>query len=350
MVLIIKVAGKICLCLVLAFSVIFLCGASGEKLPGISAQSAVLVHNGQIIYDKNADCRLPMASTTKIMTAIVTIENAMLDDMVEIEAEHCNVEGSSMYLKPGTQKTVHELLMGLLLVSGNDAALALSDHVAGNVEKFTDLMNSKAKAIGLANTNFKNPHGLNHSSHYTTAYDLALLMEYCMDNEVFRDIISMKSFESDGAQLLNHNKLLFSCPGCTGGKTGYTLASGRCLVSCCEREGARVICVTLSAPDDWNDHMALYDWVYANYSMRSVTDNVHFSTPLISDSVNMAQLVPESEREIFARDNAEIKLESEMPWFTFKPVHKGSKGGKVSFFVDGNKLGEYYLIYSEDLI
>lgn len=329
---------------------LFLCGAGKERVPRLSAQSAIILHEGNVLFEKNADCRLPMASTTKIMTAILTLENSDTDEMVRIREEHCAVEGSSMYLKAGSDKSVLDLLKGLLLVSGNDAALALADHVAGDSDSFTELMNRKAKELGMKNTHFNNPHGLNHAAHYTTAYDLALLMEYCMENELFCDIISMKSFENDGAQLLNHNKLLFCCPGCIGGKTGYTMASGRCLVSCCEREGARLVCVTLSAPDDWNDHMKLYDWVYDSHSMRSVTEEVFFSAPVISDSRDETILVPERDSAIFARDDAEIKLKAQLPWFVFKPVKRGETGGKVSIYVDGKEAGEYYLIYSEDYI
>ena len=325
----------------------FLCGSGISRAPALSAQSAVLVCEGEVLYEKNARLRLPMASTTKIMTAILAIENANTEDIVSIKPEHCMVEGSSMYLRPESDKTVLELLKGLLLVSGNDAALALADHVAGDCDKFVEMMNRKAADLGLENTHFTNPHGLSHASHYTTAYDLALLMEYCMDNELFRHIVAMKSFESDGAQLLNHNKLLFSCPGCIGGKTGYTEASGRCLVSCCEREGAQVICVTLSAPDDWNDHMALYNWVYDNFSLRSLTENQSFPVPLVSDEKSYVFLVPEKEESTFVRDSSEIRLEAQLPWFAVEPLKAGERGGKVSIFVDGIKTGEYYLIYSE---
>lgn len=325
----------------------FLCGSGISRAPALSAQSAVLVCEGEVLYEKNARLRLPMASTTKIMTAILAIENANTEDIVSIKPEHCMVEGSSMYLRPESDKTVLELLKGLLLVSGNDAALALADHVAGDCDKFVEMMNRKAVDLGLENTHFTNPHGLSHASHYTTAYDLALLMEYCMDNELFRRIVAMKSFESDGAQLLNHNKLLFSCPGCIGGKTGYTEASGRCLVSCCEREGAQVICVTLSAPDDWNDHMALYNWVYDNFSLRSLTENQSFPVPLVSNEKSYVFLVPEKEESTFVRDSSEIRLEAQLPWFAVEPLKAGERGGKVSIFVDGIKTGEYYLIYSE---
>lgn len=347
MVLIIKIKRKFGLCCAMLYALHFLCGSGISRAPALSAQSAVLVCEGEVLYEKNARLRLPMASTTKIMTAILAIENANTEDIVSIKPEHCMVEGSSMYLRPESDKTVLELLKGLLLVSGNDAALALADHVAGDCDKFVEMMNRKAADLGLENTHFTNPHGLSHASHYTTAYDLALLMEYCMDNELFRHIVAMKSFESDGAQLLNHNKLLFSCPGCIGGKTGYTEASGRCLVSCCEREEAQVICVTLSAPDDWNDHMALYNWVYDNFSLRSLTENQSFPVPLVSDEKSYVFLVPEKEESTFVRDSSEIRLEAQLPWFAVEPLKAGERGGKVSIFVDGIKTGEYYLIYSE---
>lgn len=347
MVLIIKIKRKFGLCCAMLYALHFLCGSGISRAPALSAQSAVLVCEGEVLFEKNARLRLPMASTTKIMTAILAIENANTEDIVSIKPEHCMVEGSSMYLRPESDKTVLELLKGLLLVSGNDAALALADHVAGDCDKFVEMMNRKAADLGLENTHFTNPHGLSHASHYTTAYDLALLMEYCMDNELFRHIVAMKSFESDGAQLLNHNKLLFSCHGCIGGKTGYTEASGRCLVSCCEREGAQVICVTLSAPDDWNDHMALYNWVYENFSLRSLTENQSFPVPLVSNEKSYVFLVPEKEESTFVRDSSEIRLEAQLPWFAVEPLKAGERGGKVSIFVDGIKTGEYYLIYSE---
>ena len=324
-----------------------LCGAAKYE-KSISAASAVLMHDGQVLYGKNENSRLPMASTTKLMTAIVTIENTEPDEVVKIAPEYCAIEGSSMYLKPGTEKTVLELLKGLMLVSGNDAALALAGHVSGTTEKFVALMNKKAAELGMKDTHFTNPHGLNNSSHYSTARDMAILMEYCMENELFAKISSQKSFDCDGAQLLNHNKLLFICEGCVGGKTGYTMASGRCLVSCCEREGVRVVCVTLSAPDDWNDHMALYKWCYDKYSPRSVTDGISFSVPILAEGREEILLLPERELSVFVEDRALVSLDAHLPWFVFEPVEKGEKGGLVSIYIDGKSVGEYYLIYSED--
>ena len=347
MVLIIKIKRKIALCLAIASVWGTLCAAA-KDVPAISADAAVLMHEGRVLYGKNENTRLPMASTTKLMTAILAIENTEAYDTVEITGEHCAVEGSSMYLKPGTEKTVLELLKGLILVSGNDAALALADYIAGNTERFVELMNRKAAELGMNDTHFANPHGLSHPEHYSSARDMAVLMEYCMNNELFARISSMKSFDCDGAQLLNHNKLLFICKGCTGGKTGYTMASGRCLVSSCEREGARVICVTLSAPDDWNDHMTLFNWCFDNYSPRSVTADLSFSVPILADGRENATLIPEMERSVFVEDTAVVRLDARLPWFVFEPVKKGEIAGKVSIYVDEESIGEYYLIYSED--
>lgn len=323
-------------------------GASADKTPQISARSAVLMHEGRPLYEKRAHERLPMASTTKLMTAILAIENAKPQDAVKILPEYCMVEGSSMYLKPDTERTVEELLKGLLLVSGNDAALALAHHISGSVEAFTALMNTKAKELGMQDTHFQNPHGLSHEDHYSSAYDLALLMEYCMENETFSRIAAMKSFENDGAVLLNHNKLLFICKGCEGGKTGYTMAAGRCLVSCCRREGVSIVCVTLSAPEDWNDHMALYDWCYSTHSPRCLTENQRLSVSLASADDEEAYLVPEKEHHAFVSDASEIRLDIRLPWLVFKPVRQGDAGAKVSIFVDGVEYGEYYLIYDKD--
>ena len=349
MVLIIRIKRNIVSLLIIVCMFGNTCSASAANVPVISADSAVIMCEGRPLYSKNAAQRRPMASTTKLMTAIIAIEEAAMDDEVSIEWEHCNIEGSSMYLKPETKVSVLQLIKGLLLVSGNDAALALADHVAGSSEKFAKLMNKKAKSLGMDNTNFVNPHGLNHPSHYSTAEDMAKLMEYCMENELFRELIALKSFKSDGAQLLNHNKLLFVCEGCAGGKTGYTKAAGRCLVSACEREGQMLVCVTLSAPDDWNDHMALYDWCYSRYSLRSATENISFSVPLVSEKADdAAVLVPQCEMSVFVEDNCDITLEGFIPWFSFKPIEKGKIGGRVVINVDGKSLGEYYLIYSED--
>ncbi|MBR6840596.1 MAG: D-alanyl-D-alanine carboxypeptidase, partial [Oscillospiraceae bacterium] len=241
--------------------------AYAAPAPAVQAEAVVVMSgDGGVLYAKNADTRRLIASTTKLMTALVCLENTSIDDVCTAQERHCRVEGSSMYLKAGERYTVRELLLGLLLSSGNDAALALAEYTAGSEGAFVQMMNRKAQELGLRDTHFENPHGLDAKSHYSTASDLARLMLACMENGAFRSLAVQRSAEVQGLTLLNHNKLLTLCPGCVGGKTGYTRAAGRCLVSCCERDGMRLVCVTLSDPDDWNDHRTLYDWAYANFT------------------------------------------------------------------------------------
>lgn len=330
--------------------VLSLCAeARGENAPGVSAESALVMHaGGQVIYEKNADRRALIASTTKIMTAIVSLENLELEEQVKIMPEACGVEGSSMYLEPGQSYTVRELLCGLLLVSGNDAALALAIHTAGSVESFTRLMNRKAKELGMSGSRFMNPHGLNADGHYSTARDMARLMAHCMENADFASIISLPSCSVGDQTLVNHNRLLGLCPGCIGGKTGYTQAAGRCLVSCCQRDGTRYICVTLNAPDDWNDHVRLYDWAFSAYSQRDVSAGVSFEIPLVSGTKDVALIAPEP-LFLFLPKSAELRLEAEMPWFAFAPVEAGEPAGKLSVYCGDDMLAEVPLSYQENI-
>lgn len=319
-----------------------------STVPAVSAKSAIIMSGGAVLYEKNADLRLPMASTTKLMTAIIALENCSLDDVVDIKSEYCNIEGSSMYLTPGEKCTVRELMAGLLLVSGNDAATALAGHIAGDNAHFAALMNEKARDLGMENTHYSNPHGLHDESHYTTARDLARLMIYCMQNPFFAELDAAKQYAIGDKLLLNHNRLLDICPGCIGGKTGYTESAGRCLVSCCERKGARTVCVTLNAPNDWNDHCSLYDWAYSACVKRCVTDSLSFSIPVISGDTRWVYLVPEKELTVLLPCDAEISLRAELPWFEFAPVHAGERGGRVTVSVDGETIAEYYLVYKNE--
>lgn len=241
----------------------------------VSAKSAALYDpaSKSFLYTKNADMQLPMASTTKIMTALVAIENADLDKSVSISDDAIGTEGSSLYLKRGETMTMKDLLMGLMLRSANDAAAAIAYEISGSIEAFAEKMNEKATQIGALNTNFTNPHGLDNPSHYTTAKDLAIITAEALSNKTFLNIVSTKKHiikNSDGeARLLtNHNKLLNLYDGAIGVKTGFTKKSGRCLVGAAERDGTRLISVTINAPDDWNDHKALFD--YGFFKLKSV--------------------------------------------------------------------------------
>ena len=226
----------------------------------VSATAAVLMDAdmGQVLYEKNGDRQMLIASTTKIMTALVVLEHAAPDDVITVTPNHM-AEGSSMYLRAGETVRVEELLYGLLLCSGNDAALALTE-CAGGLTPFVALMNEKAAALGMAHTSFANPNGLDADGHYSTARDMAVLAAAAVENPTFRRICSSRSVTIGQRTMENHNRLLRQVEGCVGLKTGYTQAAGRTLVSCTERDGCRLVAVTLQDGNDWVDHAALYDY------------------------------------------------------------------------------------------
>ena len=245
---------------------ILICPCMAESI-GTSAQSAILLDcdSGEVLYDKNADPPMLIASTTKIMTLLVALDRARLDDTVEVKASHMT-EGSSMYLTPGETVTVEELLYGLLLCSGNDAALCLADYCGGGVEPFVAMMNKKSAALGMTNTTFENPNGLDGEHHCSTARDMARLAQAAVSDPTFCRLCSTKTVTVGGRVMTNHNRLLQQLDGCIGMKTGYTKAAGRTLVSCCERDGCRLAAVTLNDGNDWADHTALYEWAFAGES------------------------------------------------------------------------------------
>ena len=250
--------------------------STGAMAFSLSAQSAILIDGatGEVIYEKNADKKMPMASTTKIMTAICTTENINSNVPIRVNSDAAGIEGSSIYLKAGEKITIKELLCGMLLNSGNDAATALALEVAGSVEKFSEIMNKTAIKIGANSTNFKNSSGLYDENHYTTARDLAKIAAYAMENPLIRWIVGLMEIKisNDGKglrYLKNHNKLLWQYEGCTGIKTGYTKKCGRCLVSSAKRGSKELIAVTLNAPDDWRDHKILFDYGFKDENTPS---------------------------------------------------------------------------------
>ncbi len=247
---------KLCSVLLIAALVVLPCRTEAVQL---SAAAAILMDadTGDILYEKDAGRRMRIASTTKIMTALVVLDHARLTDSVTVTAAHM-AEGSSMYLKPGETVTVEELLYGLMLCSGNDAALALAD-CCGGLAALVEDMNEKAAELGMENTSFANPNGLDDEQHYSTARDMAVLAAYAAKDPVFRRICSTRTAAVGSRTMINHNKLLAQIDGCIGMKTGYTKAAGRTLVSCVEREGRRLVAVTLCDGNDWADHKSLYE-------------------------------------------------------------------------------------------
>ena len=252
---------QIALILCVLFSVFTL----QAKAVSTSAASAILMDagSGEVLYEHNADAQKLIASTTKIMTALVALREGALSDTVTVSREAAYTEGSSMYLREGEELSLETLLYGLMLCSGNDAAVAVAQHVGGSVEGFVERMNDTAQELGLRSTSFANPNGLDHEQHYSTARDMALLAASAMKDPTFRRIVSTKSVVIEGRTMTNHNKLLSMEEGCIGLKTGYTRAAGRTLVSCVERNGRRLIAVTLQDGNDWADHQALFDFGFS---------------------------------------------------------------------------------------
>ncbi|HWO98184.1 MAG TPA: D-alanyl-D-alanine carboxypeptidase family protein [Bacillus sp. (in: firmicutes)] len=246
----------------------------------VSAQSAILIeqHTGRVLYGKDAHKKLRIASITKIMTAILAIESGKMEDTVTVSNNAVGTEGSSLYLMPNEKIKLKDLVYGLMLRSGNDAAVAIAEHVGGSVDGFVYLMNQKAQEIGMMNTEFANPHGLDdHENHYSTAYDMAILMKYAMGNDQFKEISGTKLYRSPHPEeewdrvWKNKNKLLTSLyPYCTGGKTGYTKRAKRTLVTTASKDGMDLIAVTLNAPSDWNDHIWMYDMGFDKFEPTKV--------------------------------------------------------------------------------
>lgn len=338
--------------ILLSLALIFAVKIPARAELAVSAKAAILMHadSGRVLYEKNADEHMLIASTTKIMTAIVVLEHCELDDLVEVDSRSAGIEGSSMYLKAEESYTVEDLLYGLLLVSGNDAASALALHVADSMEEFAELMNAKAAELGMTESSFKNAHGLDEEGHYSTARDMAKLAAYCMGNEDFARIAGTVSHTVGEQTLVNHNRLLREYDGCLGLKTGYTMAAGRTLVTCAERDGARYVCVTLNDPDDWDDHKALYDWAFANYSFAEVIPaGLSYEVPLISGAEMTAPAETEGAAYALIQNGESYDMELELPAFAFAPISEGERAGRAVACSDGQEIASVRIVYSEDV-
>ncbi len=324
--------------------------------PGVSAASAVLMEQSsrRVLMDVNARVRMPMASTTKIMTALAALENCdELSRVIHIPEKAVGIEGSSVYLKAGEPLTMEQLLYALLLESANDAAAAIAIAIAGDIPAFADLMNETAARIGLKDTHFTNPHGLDDEDHYTTAYDLALLACYAMENPVFARIagtykVTIPLNGEEGTRvLINHNKLLKSYSGASGVKTGYTKRCGRCLVSAASRDGVSMIAVTLNAPDDWRDHTAMLDYGFSLYESAVLAHEGEFryELPVLGGTSETVWLTnTESLAVTLPRVHGEISVRAEANHYLCAPICAGDTAGTLVFYCDGKIIGTLPLI------
>lgn len=331
-----------------AFFIVITIIGSGLTAGAYSAKSYALVEQsaGRLLTGKNENARLPMASTTKIMTALLAVESGRLDSTVTVSEEAVKVEGSSIGLKAGEKITLRDLVYGLMLESGNDAANAIAISLDGSIAGFADKMNQKAASLGLSNTHFMNPSGLDNAQHYTSALDLARLAAYAMENSEFEKIVSTKKIRitydgmKNGRTLVNHNRLLNCYEGAIGVKTGFTKKCGRCLVSCAKRDGVCLVSVTLNDPNDWDDHTELLNYgfgllkgvrLFDLVSPPSVTANVVGGT---KDTV-AGDYDRDATAGLTEQECSRIKMKINLPQFVYAPVKSGQKLGEIVFTLDG---------------
>lgn len=329
---------------------LLLCPARALSL---SAKCAILTDGatGRVLFEKNADEKSLIASTTKIMTAILILEQCSPESPVQITKEATNIEGSSLYLQEGEILSVRDLLYGLMLHSGNDAAAALARFCDGSLESFAARMNDKARQLDLKNTHFANPHGLDDGGNYSTARDMARLAAYAMENPDFRRIVSTKSITLGKRQLVNHNRLLWQYDGAAGIKTGYTKAAGRILVSAAERNGRRLIAVTISAPNDWNDHKQLLDYgfsAYENVPVLTAGKSV-LSVPVLSGQAASVSAVPRDSFSCPLAAGEQLTVQLQLPPFVFAPTEAGSHAGWARILIDGHETGKQELFWAESI-
>ena len=317
-------------------------------------KGAVLIDsvNGRVYFEYNKDEKLPMASTTKIMTALIALEEDCSDKYFSVSREDVTVEGSSMGLLPGDKVTLRVLAEGMLLASGNDAANAAAKRISGSVESFVQLMNKRAKEMGLESTSFETPSGLDGKNHFSTAYDMAILAKNALQNPDFAEICSSKSLKTEYGNppykrmLINHNRLLRTFEGAKGVKTGFTKKSGRCLVSSAEREGVSLICVTLGCPDDWNYHASLYNEYFEKLKSVQLEDSAGKTEVPVSGGISKTvTAVPKAvSASLFEGEKEKIEVIISRPPFVFAPVKKGDIIGKAFFYISGELIAETPLL------
>jgi len=322
-----------------------------QNARAVSARSGIVLDalSGRVLYAKEPNSRNLIASTTKIMTALVVCEQCNVLDRMRIPKEAVGIEGSSMYLQEGEILTVQELLYGLMLASGNDAAVALAIYCGGTVEGFVQLMNDKARNLGLSNTHFENPNGLDAPNHYSTARDLAVLAACAMENPVFYKTVSAKTVTVGQRLLRNHNKLLWLLEGADGVKTGYTRAAGRILVSSASRSGRRIIAVTIDDPDDWNDHLHLLEEGFSRYHVqRIVTAGDYVGTVEVAGGEGTMVAVYAAEHFVYALAPEEtVRLVLPGLGFVYAPVAEGADAGYAYVTIQGKIVGKVPIRYGK---
>lgn len=334
-----------------------LCPVARAAGPEVSAQSAVVLtaDTGAVLFEKDGHTPRPVASTTKIMTALLALEAAQErgDPLVDITQEMVAVEGSSMGLQAGDSISLTGLAAGMLLASGNDAANAAALYLDGSLESFAARMNQRAAALGMEDTHFVTPSGLDGEdaqglAHLSTAYDMALLARAALENQAFRQLCSSPSLAVEFAEPVkrvtytNHNKLLTQYQGCVGVKTGFTKEAGRCLVSAAERDGALLIAVTLNAPNDWEDHAALLDYGFSQVEPYQLAGgDVRLTVPVVGSPEEAVSLRGSNGGEVTLPlgQGAQVERVVRVPKFLYAPVEAGEQVGEICWYLEGQLLG-----------
>lgn len=335
---------RICAALLSAALCVPFFGLNAAASPeNISAVSAIVIEaqTGTALYEKNADERRAMASTTKIMTALLTIEAGDLDREFTVDPLAIRVEGTSMGLQEGDRVSRRDLLYGILLPSGNDAANAAAVSVSGSITAFVKLMNSRAQELGLSDTHFVTPSGLDAQGHYTTARDLARLAAFAMRDETFRSVVSCRSAEVEFGDppykrtLYNSNKMLARYEGAIGVKTGFTDNARRCLVSAAERDGVMLIAVTLNAGDDWNDHTKMLDYGFSRVSAYPLEVGCSYRVAVAGTGQNVGVYAHEDTLALTPEQRTRLTRRVILPGFVYGSVQKGDRLGEIQFLLDG---------------
>ncbi|MGE6629480.1 D-alanyl-D-alanine carboxypeptidase family protein [Bacillus sp. NPDC077027] len=331
--------------------------AKAEHSLSVSAKSAILIdgQSGRVLIGKDEHEKRKIASITKIMTAILAIESGKMKEPVKVSPRVLQAEGSSIYLKEGQKVSLEDLTYGLMLRSGNDAAVAIAEHVGGSLEGFIFMMNQKASELGMENTNFQNPHGLDdHKNHYSTAYDMAILTKYAMGNKTYQKIAGTTFYKAKTMEgyWKNKNKLLTGLyQYTTGGKTGYTKLAKRTLVSTASKNGAELISVTINAPDDWNDHISMFEYVFDHYKTYILAEKGRIASLKGTFYEKKAFIKRDVDYLLNDDEKKQIKIETKM----LTPQKKWKKKqsaipdvvGKMTFLLD-EKIIEEVPVYYEN--
>ncbi len=324
---------------------------------GAKAALVMEARTGRVLFAQNEGERLPIASTTKIMTTLITLEQPDLDERFEVDSAAIRVEGSSMGLQEGDQVSLRALAVGMLLHSGNDAANAAAVRISGSIPAFVEKMNQKAKELGMKNTSFETPSGLDGEHHYSTAYDMALLAQYALENETFAGICSQYRMRTNFGNppadrwLTNHNKLLNYYEGTYGVKTGFTKKAGRCLVSAAQRDGVQLICVTLNCPDDWTVHRNLFDTFFPQLELINLAQRVPPIQVQVTGGI-FPRVEPEQLEDVsipLPVSGSRLRCDVVVPPFLYAPVRKGDYLGEARIYLNEELVTTFPLACDRDV-